>query len=201
MKLRSVLPMKVAKYGYILISAVFCAAGVGILLHPSLPAAVIGRFFGVAMLAFGCIKLIGYFSKDLYRLAFEYDFQFGILLIVLGAVVLLRYESAMRFLCALFGAGMIADGLFKMRTALDARRFGLRVWWLTMALAILSAVVGLLLTFCPAYTLRAISALLGIALLSVGVLNLSIAISMVKIIRHQRPDVIDVDIHEVWEDT
>lgn len=201
MKLRSVLPMKVAKYGYILISAVFCAAGMGILLHPTLPAAIIGRFFGVGMLAFGCVKLIGYFSKDLYRLAFEYDLQFGILLIALGAVVLLRYESAMRFLCAFFGVSMIADGLFKVRTALEARRFGLRAWWLTMALAILSAAVGLLLTFCPADTLRAIAALLGAALVSEGILNLSIAISMVKIIRHQRPDVIDVDINEVWEDT
>lgn len=200
MKLRSVFPMKFAKYGYILISASFCAAGIAMIACTALPAQLVSDFFGAAMLAFGAVKLVGFFSRDLYRLAFEYDLQFGVLLLVLGAVVLLRYENALRFLCAVFGVSMIADGLFKIRTALDARRFGLRLWWLTLTLAALSACVGMVLTFRPAETTRAITKLLGTALLTEGVLNLSIALSMVKIIDHQRPDVIDMDIHEIWEE-
>lgn len=200
MKLRSVVPIKVAKYGYILISALFCLVGLALIILPMPSVRVISVFFGVAMIVFGIIKLIGYFSKDLYRLAFQYDLQFGVLLTVLGVIVLVRYENAMRFICAVFGVCMIADGLFKIRIALDARRFGLRPWWLTLTLAVCSVIVGLLLTFRPADTLSAIAVLLGISLLSEGVLNLSIAISMVKIIDHQKPDVIDLDLNEVWEE-
>ena len=35
------------------------------------------------MLLFGFIKMIGYFSKDLYRLAFQFDLASGILLMAL----------------------------------------------------------------------------------------------------------------------
>ena len=39
-------------------------------------------------MAYGIIKIIGYFSKDLYCLAFQYDFACGVFLIVLGMIVL-----------------------------------------------------------------------------------------------------------------
>ncbi|MFQ9732082.1 MAG: hypothetical protein ACLT8X_11075 [Mediterraneibacter faecis] len=39
-------------------------------------------------MAYGIIKMIGYFSKDLYCLAFQYDLACGIFLIILGVVAL-----------------------------------------------------------------------------------------------------------------
>ena len=41
-----------------------------------------------------------------------------------------------------------------------------------------------------------ITILLGICLLSDGILNLSVAFSLVKIVKHQQPDVIDVEYYE-----
>lgn len=197
MKLHSVVPMKVAKYGYIAISIVFCLAGVTLLALPEPPVTAIGLFFGVSLLVFGVIKLIGYFSKDLFRLAFQYDLQFGILLMTLGIITLLRPAAAVEFICIAYGLCMIADGLFKGKTALEAKRFGIRRWWLTMLLAALAALAGLLVLLSPVLLLRAVNVLLGLSLLVEGVLNLSVAISMVKIIDHQRPDAIDVDYYEV----
>lgn len=197
MKLCSVVPMKVAKYGYIAISIVFCLAGVTLLALPEPPVTAIGLFFGVSLLVFGVIKLIGYFSKDLFRLAFQYDLQFGILLMTLGIITLLRPAAAVEFICIAYGLCMIADGLFKGKTALEAKRFGIRRWWLTMLLAALAALAGLLVLLSPVLLLRAVNVLLGLSLLVEGVLNLSVAISMVKIIDHQRPDAIDVDYYEV----
>lgn len=79
MKLRSVFPMKIAKYGYIIVSAAFCIVGVAMIMLPAPSAEAIGVFCGIAMLTFGIIKLVGHYSKDLFRLAFQYDFQFGYL--------------------------------------------------------------------------------------------------------------------------
>lgn len=200
MKQRSVLPMKVAKYGYILISAIFCAAGIIKIRLPAPSASAVGIFFGVTMLIFGAIKLIGYFSKDLFRLAFQYGLQFGILLSVLGVVTLLRHQNVVEFICVAYVISMIADGLFKGITALEARRFGIRQWWLTLAFAIAAGIAGLLITLWPAAAIRAVKLLLGISLLAEGLLNLSVAISMVKIIDHQQPDAIDVATYEIWED-
>ncbi len=45
-----------------------------------------GRALGIAMIVSGCIRLAGDFSKDLFRLAFRYNLEFGILLIALGEI-------------------------------------------------------------------------------------------------------------------
>lgn len=200
MKLRSVIPMRVAKYGYVLLALLFCAAGIALLVLPTPPLRSIGLFFGIALLAFGAVKLIGYFSRDLFRLAFQYDLQFGVVLCVLGVVTLIRRENAVEFLCIACGVCMIAGGMFRATIAFDARRFGISGWWLTLALALLGVALGTVVTFCPLFTARVVKALLGAALLTEGVLSLSVALSMVKIIDHQRPDVIDADFYEVWED-
>ena len=90
MKLRSVTPMKIAKYGYIAISAIFTLAGLAMIFYPTPSQSFIGIFFGIAILVFGIIKLVGYWSRDLFRLAFQYDLQFGVLLCVLGIITLIR---------------------------------------------------------------------------------------------------------------
>lgn len=200
MKLRSVLPMKVAKYGSVAIAAVFCLAGLGIMLMPAPPAAAIGAFFGIALVVFGAIKLVGYFSKDLFRLAFQYDLQFGILMIVLGGITLARRANATEFICVAFGVCLLADCLFKIGIAFDARRFGIRQWWMTLVLAILGGVMGVLVMLCPAVLMWAVKTLLGLSLMVEGFLSLSVALSMIKIIDHQQPDVIYADACDVWEE-
>ena len=42
----------------------------------------------------------------------------------------------------------------------------------------------------------ALLVLLGIAMLAEGILNLCVACSMIKIIRHQQPDVLDAEFYE-----
>ncbi len=200
MKPRSVVPMKIAKYGYIAVSVVFCLVGVALMVFPAPSARTIAVFCGVAMLVFGAVRLVGYFSRDLFRLAFQYDLQFGILLMILGVITLLKPDDMMNFLCISMGICILVDCLFKTRIAVDAKRFGIRQWWLTMGMAVITGVIGLLLAFRPSEAVDVIITLLGISLLSEGILNLSVAVSLVKIVSHQKPDVIDVEYYDVTED-
>ena len=55
-------------------------------------------------------------------LAFQYDLAFGILLIALGAVILLKPEGALDFIFAALGIAIFSDGLFKVQIALDYQR-------------------------------------------------------------------------------
>lgn len=198
MKMRSVIPMKIAKTGYIVMSAVFCAVGLLCVIRPDSSVLTIGRLLGAAMLLFGCIKLVGYFSRDLFRLAFQYDLEFGILLIILGLIVLVKSESVMNFVFIALGVAILADGLFKIQISLDSRRFGIDTWWMVLLFAVLTVFAGLLLVFRPVESARVLTVLLGISLLAEGVLNLCVVISTVKIVRHQRPDTVEIEYKEVW---
>ena len=193
--------MWVAKAGYIVMSLVFCAAGVACIVNPGLSAAVIGRVLGVAMILFGAVKLLGYCSRDLYRLAFQYDLGFGLLLIALGVLVLLRPAEVRDFLLTALGIAVLTDGLYKVQIAVDAKRFGVSAWWLTLVLAVAAGTVGLALVFRPWDSARLLTILLGAALVAEGILNLCVAISTVKIVNHQRPDVIEVTSYEVEDET
>jgi uncharacterized membrane protein HdeD (DUF308 family) len=190
MKMRSVLPMRIAKYGYILVSAAFCIVGLAMILLPAAPVASISNFFGVAMMIFGCVKLVGYFSKDLFRLAFQYDLEFGILLLVLGIITLIRQGNQMDFICIALGICFFADSLFKVKIAFEAKSFGVKVWWLTLVLSVLTGIMGLLLIFRPSEAVEIQTILLGSGLIAEGILGLSVAISLVKIVKNQMPDVI-----------
>ena len=185
--MRSVAPMKTAKIGYIVMSVLFCVLGVVLLFTPGVSALWIGRLLGIGLILFGAIKLVGYFSRDLFRLAFQYDLAFGLLLMVLGIVTLSHPGDALSFLCVMFGIPVLADGLFKIQIAMDSRQFGIRNWWLV-------------LVFRPMTGVRALTALMGLSLLCDGVLNLSVALCTVKIVDYQRPDVIETDDYEIGKD-
>ena len=194
---RSTGPLWAVKTGYIVISVLFCVLGVVLLVMSERCVPWIGRALGIGMVVCGLIKLGGYFSKDLFRLAFQYDLAFGILLIAVGIITLCHPGEAMSFLCVMFGIPVLADGLFKIQVAVDARRFGIGQWWLVLLLAVLTGIVGLLLVLRPTEGAQALVMLVGASLLLDGALNLSVALCAVKVVAHQRPDVIESDDFEV----
>ena len=82
-------------------------------------------------------------------------------------------------------APVLTDGLYKVQIAVDAKRFGVSAWWLTLVLAVAAGTVGLALVFRPWDSARLLTILLGAALVAEGILNLCVAISTVKIVNLQ----------------
>ena len=194
--MRSTIPMRTAKTGYIVMSLLLCAFGLLLVFLPDFFANMLGIICGILIIAFGVFKLVGYFSRDLYRLAFQYDLAFGALLILLGIAMLVRPSAMMSILCAAFGVAVLADGLLKIQMAIDAKKFGLRRWWLILTTAIITVVFGILLIFRPSESVSMMTILFGLSLLSEGLLNLSTALTAVKIVKNQQPDIIEGDFEE-----
>lgn len=196
MKMRSVTPMRIAKIGYIVMSVMFCIAGALFIALPDISITMIGISVGIAMIVFGIVKLVGYFSRDLFRLAFQFDLELGILLLVLGLIVLIRPDDLMTFICIALGISILTDGLFKVQIALDSKRFGIKSWWVILALAVVAGTIGVFLIFRSAKSAQFLTVLLGVSILAEGILNLYTVISTVLIIKHQQPDVIEIEYSE-----
>lgn len=196
MKMRSVTPMRIAKIGYIVMSVMFCIAGALFIALPDISITMIGISMGIAMIVFGIVKLVGYFSRDLFRLAFQFDLELGIMLLVLGLIVLIRPDDLMTFICIVLGISILTDGLFKVQIALDSKRFGIKSWWVILALAVVAGTIGVFLIFRSAKSAQFLTVLLGVSILAEGILNLYTVISTVLIIKHQQPDVIEIEYSE-----
>ena len=177
-----------AKVGYIIISVLLCVMGIVLIVVPNFSALLLCRIGGLLLILFGFVKIIGYCSKDVYRLAFQYDLAFGILLIALGVILIFRSEIMVNVICIFLGIFILADALLKIQISIDAKTFGIRQWWLILSVALLTVVIGVLLVFRTSGSVRALMVLLGISLLADGIMNLTTVLSTVKIIHHQYPD-------------
>ena len=200
MNFRRVVPMRTAKIGTVSVSLALCALGIFLIACPNVSVAALGVICGALMIAFGVVRLVGYFSKDLYRLAFQYDLATGILLVALGCVLLVHPGGLLNFLCVALGLFILADGLFKIQIAVDSKRFGLKEWWLILTVALVTGAFGMLLMLRPAGGSKWLMILFGVSLLFEGILNLCTALTAVKIVKHQQPDCIEVEYTEVQED-
>lgn len=185
--------LRAAKYGYIILSLLICVLGIVLIAVPNFSVSLLCWLGGILLIAFGCVKILGYFSKDLYRLAFQYDLAFGILLIALGFLLLLRTDTMIHIICMLLGVLILADSLLKIQIAIDSKVFGIRRWWMILAVAIVTAVVGLLLLFRPHESSAAVMILLGVSLLGEGILNLVTVLIAVRIWKKTIPPVIPMD--------
>ncbi|MBQ6264233.1 MAG: DUF308 domain-containing protein [Clostridia bacterium] len=188
MKPRSVAPMRIAKIGYIIVSALIVAIGVVFILRPFESLEVLGIVCGGVMLAFGAIKIVGYFSKDLYRLAFQFDLEFGTIMLIIGFCIAAQPERLISFFSVVMGLAALTDGLLKIRIAVQSKNFGLETWPVMTVFACLSCVAGIVLMFWPQESAKIICLLLGICLVADGILNILVVLFTVKIVKNQQPD-------------
>lgn len=192
--------IKAAKTGYIIISILLCVLGIVLIAVPDFSVTLLYVLGGGIMMLFGLVKIIGYCSKDLYRLAFQFDLAFGILFVVLGFILIIRTDAMVNLICIVMGICVLADALLKIQISIDSRAFGIKKWWLILAMAILTGVAGFLLIFRPSESIQIIMILFGIVLITEGVLNLITILIAVKIIRHQMPEVIDAEYCEIEQE-
>ena len=191
--------LKIAKTGYLVLSALLLLAGVGLTFFSDTFYPILTALLGVLFLAFGIVKLVGFFSKDPYQLVFETDLVFGILYLVFGLLLLIRPAHTMAFFGIMFGLILLADGLTRVRIALDARPFGIRAWWLILVSALATAILGVVLLFHPGEGTKVLTQLLGISLMVDGVMNISTILTAVRILRAARP-VDDGEDYELVDD-
>ena len=180
--------IKRAKWAYCIVSAIMILLGIVLILYPGFSAVTLCYLFGAMLMVFGIVKLVGYFSRDLFRLAFQFDLALGVFSLIAGAVILFHPANVALMLPVLVGVFVMIDGVFKLQTAGDAKRFGLGNWWLILALAIVTCLCGMFLVVNPFDGARVMMTLLGVTLLVDGIQNLYVVIYTVRAVKESRRD-------------
>ena len=174
--------VKSAKIINVISAGLMSLAGLLLLVIPNLETMVaqrivLGSLFGLT----GAAKIFGYFSNDLYRLAFQFDLAIGIFCILLTLLTELMPEYAFGTLPIIFAVYVSLDGLLKIQTSIDARRFGMKSWIVMLITAVLLfGAGGFALGAVLAQRLRP-NAIVGIALMADGLENIWITASTVRI--------------------
>ena len=172
--------LNVAKNGYILISVMFYIAGSIYLILPDISPMVLCIAGGILLIAYGIIKIIGYFSDDLYCLAFQYDLGCGLLLIVLGIIVIVYNTGIYQYLTPGTGLLILLDSLLKIQTSKDAKAFGLESWYLILILSVITGVLGVLIITMSFREMSISHIINGIGIIFEGIMDHLFVINTVK---------------------
>ena len=138
-------------------------------------------------------KLSSYFTKDLFQLAFQFDFGLGIVSIILGALMIFRTDHIIGFLAFCIGIFMLIDAALKIQTAFEARRFGIERWKWILITAIAAGMIGAFLLFLPMKATNFIVRMVGIGICFDGIMNLVVVTNTVKTITNTEKEIIDID--------
>lgn len=172
--------LKVARYGYLLISLLFCLSAFAYWLIPARSPTVTCRVSGGILIAYGVIRILGFFSEDLYCLAFRYDLACGLLLIALGVVVWIKGDGSYPYLAPGLGWIALLDSFLKIQMSKEAKDFGLPQWKILLLMAVLTALSSFLLIINGFPGPQATDILTGCTLLLEGILNWFTVIFTVK---------------------
>lgn len=183
--------LKIARNGYIVMAVVFCALGIFLMAVPEKTVKIICVLAGILFIADGIIKIIGYFSRDFYCLAFQFDLGFGILMIAVGILILVRREAILRLIFVIFGLVILTDALLRIQMSVEAKKFGLKLWWAVLLIAVTTGIFGMLLLVDPAGGAKLTVIFTGVAFLLEGILKLCVVVYTVKIRENE---------NVVWED-
>ena len=181
--------IKRAKSTYIAVSVIMVILGAVLMLNPGLSMLTLCYLIGGLMVIFGITRLVGYFSKDLFRLAFQFDLALGIFCMLAGIVILVHPNNIMKLLPVIIGLFVTIDGVFKMQTAIDSKRFGLKRWYAILVLAAVTCVFGLLLIIAPFAGGKALMIFFGATMMIDGIQNLCVVLYTVKTVGGIRKDV------------
>ena len=181
------------KIAYSIISVGLILLGLFFVFFPVDSAYTICYAVGIISIVFGIIKLMGYFSHDVYRLAFQFDLAIGIAMMVCGIVLLVRPKVFISLVPVIIGILVLVDGLFKIQTAIDSKKFGLKKWWISLSLGIASGLIGISLILKPFEGNKILMILLGITLIIDGVQNLWMVLYTVRSKRAIEEDTIEID--------
>lgn len=186
---------------FITLSAVFMAGGLYLLLRPDVAATTICMTLGVLSILYGGVRLAGYFSNDLYRLAFQFDLAVGLLCILIGLILLLHPDRVLVYLPIVTGVFILVDSVLRLQTAADARRFGMSKWWVILISSLGGAVLGMFLLLRPFESGLTLVRLLGLTLLLDGGENLFIGLYTIKVPRRPSVNVIEGEFTLEGEDS
>lgn len=164
--------VKSAKIVHLCSAVIFLVAGLLLALVPDFEDSGVFRntIVGVASILIGAAGIYGYFSNDMYRLAFQLDFALGIFNVIFGILLIINPVQLSVLLPTAVSILTLLDGGNKSQMALEGKQFGINKWYLVLVSAILEIAAGVVLILLAYHELD-VRAWMGVAMGLVGVTN------------------------------
>ena len=135
------------KKGYIFSSILYIIAGIFLIIFSQTVTNVIWYIFASALIIFGIIKIINYFTGSARENLFRFSLVIGIIMIALVIYIFAAVDMFIKFLPFIFGFIILISALVKLQQSIDLCRNGYKNWWTIFVRAIILGVFAALVLF------------------------------------------------------
>ncbi len=140
---------KKLKWNLIVMSVLYLALGIFLLMVPGTALNVVCYALGGVVLLGAVIQLVRYFLVERGIFQSQLTLISGLVCLALGGFLILRSDIVVRILPIVFGLFVIFDSLGRVQSALELRRCGYGSWKGFLLLALLSVVLGVVMIVDP----------------------------------------------------
>ena len=188
--------VKSAKIMHLCSAVIFFVAGLLLALVPDFEGSGVFRnaVVGVAGIIIGATGIYGYFSNDMYRLAFQLDFALGIFNVIFGILLIINPVQLSVLLPTAVSILTLLDGGNKSQMALEGKQFGISKWYLVLFSAVLEIVAGIVLMVLTYHELD-VRVWMGVAMGLIGVTNFWTTMYTVRV-RNTTHHIFTVQMHK-----
>lgn len=170
--------------------------GIILLVRPDESVEFISILCGATVIMLGVGAWISYFTK--FRSTFLAIL--GTLAVVAGIILCVKYRSIISAVLFLFGIFVLVGGVVDLVSALEARKNDLKSWIISVVMAVIAIVLGLLVIINPFNSVMALTRILGAGLIVYAVMDLITFIQIRKMVKFTLNGQVDVQGREHTED-
>ena len=174
---------KKLKWNLIVMSVLYLALGIFLLMVPGTALNVVCYALGGVVLLGAVIQLVRYFLVERGIFQSQLTLISGLVCLALGGFLILRSDIVVRILPIVFGLFVIFDSLGRVQSALELRRCGYGSWKGFLLLALLSVVLGVVMIVDPFGAMETLVMAIGVILIIEGALNLLSALYTMLAVR------------------
>ena len=174
---------KKLKWNLIVMSVLYLALGIFLLMVPGTALNVVCYALGGVVLVCAVIQLVRYFLVERGIFQSQLTLISGLVCLALGGFLILRSDIVVRILPIVFGLFVIFDSLGRVQSALELRRCGYGSWKGFLLLALLSVVLGVVMSVDPFGARETPVMAIGVILIIEGALNLLSALYTMLAVR------------------
>ena len=142
------------------------------LVNPERMLNIIAYALGISAIIGGLIFVIMYLARDVRRNLGNNDFLNGVVSIVVGIVILLKWKELMAIVPIVLGVLIIVSGCIKLQDSIDLKKLGHPMFTAMLIFALVFIIFGAVLVANPFESEILLLRLIGVALVIAGMTDL-----------------------------
>lgn len=172
---------------------IYILFGLVLLFFPTITRNFICYLLGGLILVYGIIHVLSFFILMGTARFSEGDLVTGLISSLIGIFVITKAGLVISTLPFVIGIVIAVNGVFNIGKAVELKKLQYKKWIAVLAMAVLTAALGLVLIFNPLQAADFAISLVGIGLLVTGVCDIWAATRAERILSEEEPRVIVMD--------